>query len=81
MLNQNPHVFVLLIGPFTPQQKYIIENQQRLTVDGFKQVYEFLQKNNLHYKDFPTVDNIPLPTIHEILEKKTIDYFKCVAFK
>ena len=69
--NNNPTVYLVMLGSFTPIQIEKIKKQGTLSVETFKNVYEFLHSNNKHYSNLPPVNNIQTPKIEEIKMSET----------
>ena len=62
----NPSVFVILLGSFTPAQLGKIRTHGTYNVDTFKAIYRFLHENNPNYAQLPSVLDLPLPHIEEV---------------
>ena len=65
-LNNNPSVFILLLGSFTPIQLQKIKKQGTVSLQSFETVYNFLHENNYNYSNLPSIHNVPRPTVEEI---------------
>jgi hypothetical protein len=59
--NNNPCVFIVLIGSFTQRQLDKIKTQGIYHVETFQKVYRFLHDNNDNYSTLPTIEDLPLP--------------------
>jgi len=64
--NNNPCVFIVLIGSFTPRQLDKIKTQGTYHVETFRKVYNFLHANNEHYSGLPSVEHVPLPQVEQV---------------
>ncbi len=65
-INNNPSIFLVLLGSFTPQQLDKIRTQGSYSVETFEDVYRFLHENNIHYRDLPSYEEIPLPRVEQV---------------
>jgi hypothetical protein len=66
LANNNPSIFIVLMGSFTRGQLEKIRTQGTYNVETFRDVYRFLHTNNDYYSTFPPVDNVPLPRVEHI---------------
>ena len=64
--NNNPCVFIVLIGSFTQRQLEKIKTQGTYHVDTFKNVYSFLHANNDNYSTLPDIEDVPLPHVEQV---------------
>jgi hypothetical protein len=64
--NNNPCVFIVLIGSFTQRQLDKIRTQGTYHVDTFRNVYSFLHANNDNYSTLPSIEDVPLPKVEQV---------------
>jgi len=64
--NNNPSIYVILSGSFTPLQLEKIRKQGCYSCETFENIYSFLHANNKHYSSLPSLNNIPRPVVEEI---------------
>ena len=65
-INNNPSIYIVLLGSFTPVQIEKIKKQGSISVQTFEAVYKFLHTNNCHYIGLPCIGNVPRPRVEEI---------------
>jgi len=66
LMNNNPCVFIVLLGNFTQGQLNKIKTQGSYNVETFKNIYSFLHANNDNYSLLPMLDDIPLPQVEQL---------------
>ena len=64
--NNNPSIFIVLLGSFTPGQLEKIRTKGSYNVENFRRIYQFLHDNNEHYALLPPLENIPMPRVEQI---------------
>jgi hypothetical protein len=64
--NNNPCVFIVLIGSFTQRQLDKIRTQGTYHVDTFRNVYSFLHAKNDNYSTLPSIEDVPLPQLEQV---------------
>jgi len=64
--NNNPSIFIVLLGSFTPGQLEKIRTKGSYNVENFRRIYQFLHENNEHYALLPPLENIPKPRVEQI---------------
>lgn len=71
--NLNPCIFIILLGSFTPTQLNKIKKHGSYNVEIFKAIYAFFVENNIHYANFPSPDDVPLPRVEQIRLNEEMD--------
>jgi len=66
MVNNNPTIFIVLLGSFTTQQLDKIRTQGSYNVETFEKVYRFLHANNQNYHNLPIYEHIPMPRVEQV---------------
>ncbi len=65
-MNNNPSIYVILSGSFTPPQLEKIRKQGCYSCETFERIYSFLHANNKNFSSLPSIENIPRPVVEEI---------------
>jgi len=68
--NNNPSIYIILSGSYTPLQLDKIRKEGCYSWETFENIYLFLHSNNKHYLNLPSIENIPRPVVEEIRLKE-----------
>jgi len=83
MVNNNPTIFIVLLGSFTTQQLDKIRTQGSYNVETFEKVYRFLHANNQNYHNLPIYEHIPMPRVEQVQlheEEEACINLLCLSF-
>ena len=64
--NNNPSIFIVMLGTFTSAQLNKIKVKGSYNVDTFRKIYSFLHENNEHYVLLPPLQQMPMPNVEHI---------------